>query len=52
MHGGRAGAPKGERNGAFRHGLETNEAIEVRREVAALNRAWRCLRARLGDGDT
>ncbi len=50
MHGGRAGAPKGERNGAFRHGLEANEAVKARRELAALNRAWRGLRARLGDG--
>jgi hypothetical protein len=38
MHGGArgSGAPKGERNGAYKHGGFTAEAIQLRREVAAL----------------
>lgn len=37
MHGGASpGAPKGERNGMYRHGHYTNEALAERREV----RAW------------
>jgi hypothetical protein len=48
MHGGApgSGAPKGERNGRFRHGMRTGEAVEQRqaireylREVRALLRA-------------
>jgi glucans biosynthesis protein len=38
MHGGRAGAPRGNRN-AFRHGHYTAEAIAERREVRDL--IWR-----------
>jgi hypothetical protein len=35
MHGGASpGAPKGERNGMYRHGRRTNEAIAIRRETA------------------
>ena len=42
MHGGASpGAPKGERNGNYRHGRFTNEAIERRREVNALIRLMR-----------
>jgi hypothetical protein len=33
--GGSPGAPKGERNGAYRHGRFTNEAVERRRELNA-----------------
>ncbi|WP_336491070.1 HGGxSTG domain-containing protein [Methylobacterium nigriterrae] len=34
MHGGASpGAPKGERNGMYRHGGYTNEAVELRREL-------------------
>ena len=34
MHGGASpGAPKGEANGNYRHGLFTQEAIEDRREM-------------------
>ena len=33
MHGGRAGAPKGERNGAYRHGRHTGEAKAARRKL-------------------
>jgi hypothetical protein len=42
MHGGRAGAPKGNRN-AFKHGRYTAAAIAGRREVAVLIRAMRAL---------
>jgi len=38
LHGGRAGAPSGERNGQFRHGNETTEAKAQRRAVRALLR--------------
>jgi hypothetical protein len=38
FHGARGGGPKGERNGAYRHGLHTAEAIAARRAVAALLR--------------
>lgn len=36
MHGGAhgSGAPCGERNGAWKHGRATNEAITARREAA------------------
>ena len=46
-HGGKAGAPPGERNGAYRHGLHTAEMVEARREIAMMNRVWRNLRKRL-----
>jgi hypothetical protein len=38
MHGGAAGsgAPKGKRNGKYRHGGFTKEAIDERRRLAAL----------------
>ena len=37
MHGGASpGAPKGKRNGNYRHGCFTNEAIAMRRQL----RAW------------
>lgn len=40
MHGGASpGAPRGEANGAYRHGRFTNEAIEQRRELNAWVRA-------------
>ncbi len=39
MHGGASpGAPKGERNGNYKHGRFTNEAIERRRGLNALIR--------------
>lgn len=40
-HGGRAGAPRGARNGAYKHGHFTCEAIEARQELAALLKAVR-----------
>ena len=38
MHGGAAGsgAPKGERNGNYKHGYFTQEAVEFRRQIRAL----------------
>ena len=42
MHGGASpGAPKGERNGMFKHGRYTNEAIAERHELSAWIRAMR-----------
>jgi hypothetical protein len=38
LHGGRAGAPSGERNGAWRHGGATKEAKAQRQAVRALLR--------------
>lgn len=44
MHGGASpGAPRGETNGAYRHGRSTIEAIEERRELNAWVRAMRKL---------
>jgi len=36
FHGARGGGPKGARNGAYRHGLETEEAKAERRAVHGL----------------
>jgi hypothetical protein len=36
FHGARSGAPKGRANGAFRHGLYTQEAIQERHTVRDL----------------
>src|SRR4029077_18313043 len=49
MHGGAAGsdAPKGRRNGKYRHGGFTTEAIDERRRLAALIRDSRDLLSRL-----
>jgi hypothetical protein len=42
MHGGASpGAPRGEANGNYRHGLYTCEAIERRQEISALVRLMR-----------
>ena len=43
MHGGAAGsgAPPGERNGAYRHGMFTREQAAERRELRALLSAMR-----------
>nr|WP_281405175.1 hypothetical protein [Methylobacterium sp. L1A1] len=43
MHGGAtgSGAPSGERNGAYRHGLKTQEALALEREARALLRQCR-----------
>ena len=47
MHGGRGGAPEGERNGAWKHGRNTAELVEARKALARINRAWRTLSRRL-----
>lgn len=39
LHGGKGGAPKGERNGAYRHGGMTKEAIALRKRVVRLLKA-------------
>jgi hypothetical protein len=46
MHGGArgSGAPRGERHGAYRHGLYTCEVIEERRAVRAILRQARAVR--------
>jgi hypothetical protein len=41
FHGAMGGGPKGERNGAYRHGLHTAEAVADRRAVAELVRRAR-----------
>ncbi len=41
FHGAGGGGPKGTRNGMYKHGLYTNEAIEERRALSALLRASR-----------
>ena len=43
MHGGAkgSGAPRGERNGSYRHGLFTREAIAERRALRALIKGLR-----------
>ena len=38
MHGARGGAPEGERNGNYRHGARTKEAIELRKLIRRLAR--------------
>ncbi len=41
FHGAGGGGPKGKRNGMYKHGLYTDEAIEERRALTALLRASR-----------
>lgn len=51
MHGGKnPGAPRGERNGNYRHGLRTMEAIADRREAARVRRLLRQIGAALNAG--
>jgi hypothetical protein len=38
FHGARGGGPKGDRNGAYKHGLHTAEAVAERRAVSMLLR--------------
>lgn len=40
LHGGKGGAPKGERNGAWRHGRATQEATAERRQAQQLIREF------------
>ena len=49
MHGARAGAPKGEANGSWRHGRSTKEAGAIRRQLAELMRQSRALLRSLGE---
>ncbi len=52
FHGAGGGGPRGKRNGMFKHGLYTKEAIEERRALSALLRASReSLDALLSDED-
>lgn len=51
MHGARAGAPSGRVNGAWRHGRETNEAVDTRRGLRELIRASRELVRQIGEAD-
>jgi len=42
LHGGKgSGAPSGERNGAYKHGGETKEAVALRQSVSRLLKAIR-----------
>ncbi len=41
FHGAGGGGPKGKRNGMYKHGLYTNEAIEERRALSTLLRVSR-----------
>ena len=41
LHGARGGGPKGKRNGMFKHGLYTNEAVKERRLLRELLRQSR-----------
>ena len=41
FHGASGGGPKGKRNGNYKHGLFTAEAMQMRRHVSALIRAAR-----------
>jgi hypothetical protein len=50
FHGARGGGPKGARNGAYRHGLHTAEAVAERRAVSALLRRARAGLSGLLDG--
>lgn len=50
MHGARGGAPEGEANGAYRHGLRTLEAAAWRQEIAMLVRMSHDAIERAGDG--
>src|SRR3954453_21993800 len=49
LHGGKSpGAPRGERNGNYKHGLRTIDAIALRRDAMRLRRV---LRALISEGD-
>ena len=40
-HGARGGAPKGKRNGAYRHGLHTADGVSIRRATQEMIRQAR-----------
>ena len=50
FHGARGGGPKGARNGAYKDGLHTAEAVAERRAVAELVRRARARVAGFGNG--
>jgi len=41
FHGAGGGGPRGKRNGKYKHGLFTAEAVQMRRTISALVRASR-----------
>ena len=41
FHGAGGGGPKGKRNGNYKHGLFTKEAVQMRRQVSTLLQASR-----------
>lgn len=47
FHGARGGAPLGKRNGMYRHGDHTKEALALRRQLSDLQREARGLLNRL-----
>jgi hypothetical protein len=47
FHGAGGGAPIGKRNGMYRHGEHTQQAISLRRRLSGLQRQWRDLLSRL-----
>ena len=47
FHGARSGAPKGKRNGAYRHGLYTQQAAALNSRLSDLQRESRALLRRL-----
>jgi hypothetical protein len=48
FHGARGGAPKGKRNGMYRHGLYTKEAVKDRRFLRQLLRQSRAAVTEIG----
>ncbi len=48
LHGGRAGAPSGERNGAYKHGRYSTEAVATQGQVTARLRALELLGRSVG----
>jgi hypothetical protein len=52
MHGARAGAPTGERNGNYRHGANTNEARALAAQARILKGISRDFLARLSEAMT
>ena len=49
FHGAGGGGPMGKRNGNYKHGLFTAEAVKMRRHISALVRASRQSLATLSD---
>jgi hypothetical protein len=49
FHGARGGGPKGERNGMYRHGLNTKEAMKERHSYSTIAR--KCYARKSNEGD-